>query len=59
MEYLNLEICSNIRMEWEYSNNRIFVDILILLLFNVPVNNFSVMLRQSHLFLSITSTFGE
>ena len=28
-------------------------------LFNVPVNNFSVMLRRSHLFLGITSTFGE
>ena len=27
--------------------------------FNVPVNNFSVMLRRSHLFLGITSTFGE
>ena len=23
-----------------------------------PVNNFSVMLRRSHLFLGITSTFG-
>ena len=30
-----------------------------LLLFNVLVNNFSVMLRRSHLFLGITSTFGE
>ena len=30
-----------------------------LLWFNVPVNNFSVMLRRSHLFLGITSTFGE
>ena len=30
-----------------------------LFLFNVPVNNFSVMLRWSHLFLGITSTFGE
>ena len=29
-----------------------------LFLFNVPVNNFSVMLRRSHLFLGITSTFG-
>ena len=28
-----------------------------LLWFNVPVNNFSVMLRRSHLFLGITSTF--
>ena len=28
-------------------------------LFKVPVNNFSVMLRQSHLFLGITSAFGE
>ena len=26
---------------------------------NVPVNNFSVMLGQSHRFLGITSTFGE
>ena len=25
----------------------------------LPVNNFSVMLRRSHLFLGITSTFGE
>ena len=32
---------------------------LFLLWFNVPVNNFSVMLRRSHLFLGITSTFGE
>ena len=30
---------------------------LFLLWFNVPVNNFSVMLRRSHLFLGITSTF--
>ena len=30
-----------------------------LFLFNVRVNNFSVMLRRSHLFLGITSTFGE
>ena len=30
-----------------------------LFLFNVPVNNFSVMLRRSHLFLGITSAFGE
>ena len=30
-----------------------------LLWFNVPVNKFSVMLRRSHLFLGITSTFGE
>ena len=30
-----------------------------LLWFNVPVNNFSVMLRRSHLFLGITSTYGE
>ena len=28
-----------------------------LLWFNVPVNNFSVKLRRSHLFLGITSTF--
>ena len=27
------------------------------LVFNVPVNNFSVMLGRSHRFLSITSTF--
>ena len=33
--------------------------VLFLLWFNVPVNNFSVMLRRSHLFLGITSTFGE
>ena len=36
-----------------------FNDFFLLLLFNVPVNNFSVMLRRSHLFLGITSTFGE
>ena len=34
-----------------------FVFVLFLLWFNVPVNNFSVMLRRSHLFLGITSTF--
>ena len=33
--------------------------VLFSLWFNVPVNNFSVMLRRSHLFLGITSTFGE
>ena len=33
--------------------------VLFLLWFNVTVNNFSVMLRRSHLFLGITSTFGE
>ena len=32
---------------------------LFCLWFNVPVNNFLVMLRRSHLFLGITSTFGE
>ena len=32
---------------------------IFLFLFNVPVNNFSVMLRRSHLFLGITSTFGK
>ena len=37
----------------------ITVCFLFLFLFNVPVNNFSVMLRWSHLFLGITSTFGE
>ena len=36
-----------------------FLFFLFLFLFNVPVNNFSVMLRRSHLFLGITSTFGE
>ena len=30
---------------------------LVLLRLNVPVNNFSVMSRQSHRFLGITSTF--
>ena len=34
----------------------LFVDWLI---FNVPVNNFSVMLGRSHRFLGITSTIGE
>ena len=29
------------------------------LIFNVPVNTFSVMLGRSHRFLGITSTFGE
>ena len=38
---------------------QIFYYFFYLFLFNVPVNNFSVMLRQSHLFLGITSTFGE
>ena len=35
----------------------LFLFVLFLLWFNVPVNNFSVMLRRSHLFLGITSTF--
>ena len=39
--------------------DRIFFFFFFLLWFNVPVNNFSVMLRRSHLFLGITSTFGE
>ena len=34
-------------------------DEIYLFLINVPVNNFSVMLRWKHLFLGITSTFGE
>ena len=37
----------------------VFCFVLFWLWFNVPVNNFSVMLRRSHLFLGITSTFGE
>ena len=36
-----------------------FLCFFVCFLFNVPVNNFSVMLRRSHLFLGITSTFGE
>ena len=36
-----------------------FFVVVVLLLCNVPVNNFSVMLRRSHLFLGITSTIGE
>ena len=32
---------------------------LVLLRFNVPVNNFSVMSGRSHRFLGITSTFWE
>ena len=31
---------------------------LVVLILNVPVNNFSVMLGRSHHFLGITSTFG-
>ena len=31
---------------------------LVCLMLNVPVNNFSVMLRLSHSILGITSTFG-
>ena len=31
----------------------------VLLMFNVPVNNFSVMSGRSHRFLGITSTFWE
>ena len=31
----------------------------LVLMLNVPVNNFSVMFGQSHCFLGITSTFGE
>ena len=37
----------------------VFVLFLFWFLFNVPVNNFSVMLRRSYLFLGKTSTFGE
>ena len=32
---------------------------LVDLIFNVPVNNFSVMLGRNHHFLGITSTFEE
>ena len=35
----------------------LFLFLFFLFLFNVPVNNFSVMLRRSRLFLGITSTF--
>ena len=42
----------------EYPQSMVFF-FLFLLWFNVLVNNFSVMLRLSHLFLGITSTFGE
>ena len=36
-----------------------FTDLgLVCLMLNVPVNNFSVMLGLSHIFLGITSTFG-
>ena len=37
----------------------LYVDWLVDLILNVPVNNFSVMLGRSHHFLGITSTFGE
>ena len=41
---------------WNYRHNtKILVDLIL----NVPVNNFSVMLGRSHQFLGITSTFGE
>ena len=36
-----------------------FCFLLFVLKLNVPVNNFSVMLRWSHRFLDITSNFGE
>ena len=39
--------------------SEVFVLFLFGLMFNVPVNNCLVMLRRSHLFLGITSTFGE
>ena len=35
------------------------IHVLVLLRFNVLVNNFSVMSGRSHRFLDITSTFGE
>ena len=35
------------------------IHVLVLLSFNVLVNNFSVMSGRSHRFLDITSTFGE
>ena len=52
----------NVRIEFLLNilkTNRPINFVLFLLWFNVPVNNFSVMLRRSHLFLGITSTFGE
>ena len=40
--------------------NRTWLSLIVgYVLFNIAVNNFSVMLRRSHLFLGITSTFGE
>ena len=35
------------------------IDGLVWLLFNVPVNNFSVMLGRSHCFLGLYQYFGE
>ena len=45
------------RLCFRYTDS--FFLFLFWLWFNFPVNNFSVMLRRSNLFLGITSTFGE
>ena len=64
------ELCSKFAILYSETSNNSKISSLIVpkiklqgwlvdLIFNVPVNNFSVMLRRSHYFLGITSTFGE
>ena len=56
--YCNFKIWQRSHTITDINPNEVQI-LFFLFLFNVPVNNFSVMLRQSHLFLGITSTFGE
>ena len=57
--YCNFKIQQRSHTMTDINPNEVQIYIFFLFLFNVPVNNFSVMLRQSHLFLGVTSTFGE
>ena len=47
-----------LQKEVAYLNETCSYIVLVCLMLNVPVNNFSVMLGRSHRFLGITSTFG-
>ena len=51
-------MCAKIVLGLNHIIKRFVLFVFVLIVVNVPVNNFSVMLRRSHLFLSITSTFG-
>ena len=58
--YCNFKIQQRSHTMTDINSNEVQIYIyFFLFLFNVPINNFSVMFRQSHLFLGITSTFGE